>query len=122
MVRVVGIDPGTVGFDLCGLDDTRVLLDRALPTAEVAADPGPLVRLLEAAEPLDLIGTGCPSSRSTDSPSATSFSPSCPATTTRRPASSACAGSPRRCARRASGTALDDLDLEGADAIRREME
>jgi predicted butyrate kinase (DUF1464 family) len=55
MPRVVGIDPGTVSLDVCGLDDGRLFLDRSLPTGEALADPGSLVALLEAAGPLDLI-------------------------------------------------------------------
>lgn len=55
MARVIGIDPGTVSFDLCGLEDDRVFLDRSLPAAEVTADPESLVGLLTAAMPLDLI-------------------------------------------------------------------
>src|SRR5205085_1059815 len=34
MPRVIGIDPGTVTIDLCGLDNGRLFLDRSLPTAE----------------------------------------------------------------------------------------
>ena len=45
MPRVVGIDPGTVSMDLCGLEDGRVYLDRALPTAEVARAPERLVEV-----------------------------------------------------------------------------
>ncbi len=55
MPRVVGIDPGTVSIDVCGLDDGRVFLDRSLPTAEALADPRILVELLERAGPLDLV-------------------------------------------------------------------
>lgn len=32
MPRVVGIDPGTVSLDLCGLDDVRLFLDATWPT------------------------------------------------------------------------------------------
>jgi predicted butyrate kinase (DUF1464 family) len=53
--RVIGIDPGTVSIDLCGLDDGRVFLDRSLPTAEALADPAALLALLDAAAPLDLV-------------------------------------------------------------------
>src|SRR3989442_13614873 len=67
MPRVIGIDPGTVSIDLCGLADGRVFLDRALPTAEALADPAALVRLLEAAGSLDLVagpsGYGLPLGR-----------------------------------------------------------
>jgi len=55
MPRVIGIDPGTVSIDLCGLDDGRVFLDESLPTAEALADPAAFVARLEAAGPLDLI-------------------------------------------------------------------
>jgi predicted butyrate kinase (DUF1464 family) len=55
MPRVIGIDPGTINIDLCGLDDGRVFIDRSLPTGEALADPAALVLALEAAQPLDLI-------------------------------------------------------------------
>jgi len=54
-MRVIGIDPGTVSVDLCGLDDGRVFLDRSLPTADALADPGVLHDILAAAGPLDLV-------------------------------------------------------------------
>jgi len=38
MPRVLGIDPGTVSFDICGLDDGRVFFDRSVPTADALAD------------------------------------------------------------------------------------
>jgi predicted butyrate kinase (DUF1464 family) len=53
--RVIGIDPGTVSIDLCGLEDGRVFLDRSLPTADALAVPSPLIDLLRAAAPLDLV-------------------------------------------------------------------
>ena len=55
MPRVIGIDPGTITIDLCGLDDGLVFIDRSLPTAEALADPAALVAALETAQPLDLI-------------------------------------------------------------------
>lgn len=55
MARVVGIDPGTVSFDLYGLEDGRPFLDRSVPSREVAARPELLLELLAAAGPLDLI-------------------------------------------------------------------
>ena len=55
MTRVIGIDPGTVSIDLCGLDHGRVFLDRTLPTAAALADPAALIGLLRDAGPLDLI-------------------------------------------------------------------
>src|SRR5256885_11614667 len=70
MPRVIGIDPGTVSIDLCGLDDGRLFLDRSWPTAEALADPAPFVAELEAAGPLDLVvgpsGDGLPITRVQD--------------------------------------------------------
>jgi len=67
MPRVVGIDPGTVSLDVCGLDDGRVFLDRAFPTSEALADPARLVALLADAGPLDCVagpsGYGLPLTR-----------------------------------------------------------
>src|SRR5256885_16313072 len=70
MPRVIGIDPGTVSIDLCGLDDGHLFLDRSWPTAEALADPAPFVAELEAAGPLDLVvgpsGDGLPITRVQD--------------------------------------------------------
>lgn len=55
MPRVVGIDPGTVTIDACGLDDGRVVLDRSWPTAEVTADPDAFAHELKALGTPDLV-------------------------------------------------------------------
>src|ERR1700733_9397143 len=55
MPRVIGIDPGTVSVDVCGLDDGRVFLDRSLPTSEALGHSSILVGLIDAAAPLDLV-------------------------------------------------------------------
>ena len=55
MPRVIGIDPGTVSIDLCGLADGELFLDCSIPTAEALADPARIVALLRDAGPLDLI-------------------------------------------------------------------
>ena len=55
MSRVIGVDPGTVSLDICGLEDGRLFLDLSLPTGDALADPAALVTLLESAGPLDLI-------------------------------------------------------------------
>jgi predicted butyrate kinase (DUF1464 family) len=39
MVRVIGIDPGTKSFDLCGLDDEEVILDISISTKDIVKDP-----------------------------------------------------------------------------------
>ncbi len=54
-MRVIGIDPGTVSIDLCGLDDRRVFLDVSVPTADALADPAAFVARLQRTGPLDLI-------------------------------------------------------------------
>jgi predicted butyrate kinase (DUF1464 family) len=52
---VVGIDPGTVSFDVCALDGGEVLLDDTFRSPELALDPTPLVDALRAHGPLDLV-------------------------------------------------------------------
>ena len=54
MPRVIGIDPGTVTIDLCGLDEGRLFLGRTLPTAEALRSPQTIVEIVEAAAP-DLV-------------------------------------------------------------------
>ncbi|MEA3377391.1 MAG: DUF1464 family protein, partial [Chloroflexota bacterium] len=54
-VRAIGIDPGTVSFDVCGLEGERVFLDQTIPTERLASHPGALVEVLEEAGPVDLI-------------------------------------------------------------------
>jgi predicted butyrate kinase (DUF1464 family) len=70
MPRVVGVDPGTVSLDLCGLEDGRLILDATWPTAEALAEPERLVERLEAMGPLDLIvgpsGYGLPLRRASE--------------------------------------------------------
>ena len=73
MPRVIGIDPGTVSVDLCGLEDGAVFLDQTLPTAEALANPSVIVDRLDAAHrdrPLDLVagpsGYGLPLTRAQD--------------------------------------------------------
>ncbi len=70
MPRVLGIDPGTVSIDLCGLDGTTVWLDRTLPTRDALQDPAAFLQLLTAEGPPDLIagpsGYGLPLIRARD--------------------------------------------------------
>ena len=54
-MRVIGIDPGTVSFDVCGLEDGQVYLDTTLPSADFAANPQLLLDLLTSSPPLDLV-------------------------------------------------------------------
>ena len=55
MPRVIGIDPGTVSIDLCGLDGERLYLDRSLPTAGALSDPESFIALLSEGGAPDLI-------------------------------------------------------------------
>jgi predicted butyrate kinase (DUF1464 family) len=55
MPLVVGIDPGTVSIDLCGLQDGRLVLDRSWPTAEAVANPAGLAAEIAAAGRPDLV-------------------------------------------------------------------
>jgi predicted butyrate kinase (DUF1464 family) len=55
MPRVIGIDPGTVSFDVCGLDDGQLFMDTTLPSPEFASDPQKLIDLIQSAQPVDLI-------------------------------------------------------------------
>lgn len=55
MMRVIGIDPGTVSIDLCGLADGRLWLDQSWPTADALAEPERFVAALTGAGPIDLI-------------------------------------------------------------------
>ncbi len=55
MSRVAGVDPGTVSFDVCVLDDGDVILERSFSTRDVGADPVPLVETLSGHGPFDLV-------------------------------------------------------------------
>jgi predicted butyrate kinase (DUF1464 family) len=70
MPRVIGIDPGTLSIDICGLDDGRLFVDRSLPTVEALVTPSVLLDLLEQAGPLDLVagpsGYGLPLTNARD--------------------------------------------------------
>ena len=55
MPRVIGIDPGTVSVDVCGLEDGQVFLDLSIPTADALASPSRIPDLLEQAAPIDLV-------------------------------------------------------------------
>jgi predicted butyrate kinase (DUF1464 family) len=55
MPRVVGIDPGTVSIDVCGLDDGRLVLDRTWPTADALSDPDGFISYLRSAGPPALL-------------------------------------------------------------------
>jgi predicted butyrate kinase (DUF1464 family) len=55
MPRVLGIDPGTLNIDVCGIEDGTMFLDRSLPTNEALAAPETFLTLLESTGPLDLV-------------------------------------------------------------------
>jgi len=51
----VGLDPGTVSLDVCGLVDGQLYLDRSWPTAEFLANPDGLLDLLTGSGAPDLV-------------------------------------------------------------------
>ena len=55
MTRVAGVDPGTVSFDVCVLDDGEVIAERSFSTEAVGADPAPLVETLTGHGPYQLV-------------------------------------------------------------------
>ena len=55
MTRVAGVDPGTVSFDVCALEDGEVILERSFRTADVGADPQLLVTALADVGPFELV-------------------------------------------------------------------
>jgi predicted butyrate kinase (DUF1464 family) len=55
MIRVVGIDPGTMSIDVCGIADGRLYLDRSWPTEEALSHPDAFLELLTQAGLPDLI-------------------------------------------------------------------
>jgi len=70
MPRVIGVDPGTVSFDLYGLADGKPFLEHSIPAPSLAEHPEAVVELLLAAQPLDLVagpsGYGLPCVRIED--------------------------------------------------------
>jgi predicted butyrate kinase (DUF1464 family) len=55
MPRVAGVDPGSVSFDLCVLQDGRPVLERVFESGSLGHDPGPLLDGLLRHGPYDLI-------------------------------------------------------------------
>ena len=53
--RVAGVDPGTVSFDVCVLDDGEVAFERSFSTEDVGADPALLVEAVAGHGPFDLV-------------------------------------------------------------------
>jgi predicted butyrate kinase (DUF1464 family) len=55
MTRVVGIDPGTVSIDVCGLADGQLYLDRSWPTEEVVGNTADFLEILGSGGAPDLV-------------------------------------------------------------------
>jgi predicted butyrate kinase (DUF1464 family) len=55
MTRVVGIDPGTLSIDVCGVVDGELYLDRSWPTAQALSDPAAFIALLTRSGTPDLV-------------------------------------------------------------------
>jgi predicted butyrate kinase (DUF1464 family) len=55
MPRVAGIDPGTVSFDLCVLQDGEPVVEQVFETETLSEDSRPLLRTLTRHGPYDLV-------------------------------------------------------------------
>ncbi len=55
MARVLGIDPGTKSFDICGLEDGEVYFEQVIDTPRLVDGPEPMMQAIEEAGPLNLI-------------------------------------------------------------------
>jgi len=70
VLRVIGIDPGTLSIGLCGIEDGRLFLDRSIPTADALASPSLILDELSRAGAVDLIagpsGYGLPLTHAQD--------------------------------------------------------
>ncbi len=70
MPRVAGVDPGTVSFDLCVLDDGEPVLEQVFQAGTLSADSRPLLEALARHGPYDLVygpsGYGLPLAAAAD--------------------------------------------------------
>jgi predicted butyrate kinase (DUF1464 family) len=55
MVKVVGIDPGTKSFDLCGLEDGKLILDKSIDCKSVIKNPKVIVETIKRLGNVDLV-------------------------------------------------------------------
>jgi predicted butyrate kinase (DUF1464 family) len=55
MPRVAGVDPGTVSFDLCVLQDGEPVVERTFATGALGEDSAPLLQTLAEHGPYDLV-------------------------------------------------------------------
>jgi len=55
MPRVAGVDPGTVSFDLCVLQDGEPVLEKVFETGSLSENPAPLLQTLFDHGPYDLV-------------------------------------------------------------------
>ena len=55
MPRVAGVDPGTVSFDLCVLQDGEPVVEQVFETGSLSEDSGPLLEALARNGPYDLV-------------------------------------------------------------------
>ena len=55
MPRVAGVDPGTVSFDLCVLQDGEPVVEQVFETGSLSEDSGPVLEGLQRHGPYDLV-------------------------------------------------------------------
>ncbi|MFA5031478.1 MAG: DUF1464 family protein [bacterium] len=54
-MKVVGIDPGTKGFSVLGMDGDKIFLDEMFPTQEIVSDMNKLVKIVTDYMPFDAL-------------------------------------------------------------------
>ena len=54
-MRCLGLDPGTISIDLCGIDDGRLVVDESIPTQSALADPDGFVARVAQLGPFECI-------------------------------------------------------------------
>ena len=55
MPRVAGVDPGTVSFDVCVLQDGETVAEQVFESSSLEEDSGPLLQALACHGPYELV-------------------------------------------------------------------
>ena len=55
MLRVVGIDPGSLSWDFFGLEDEKIILDVSIPSKELVKEPEKALSIIKSVKDIDLM-------------------------------------------------------------------
>jgi len=55
LLRVLGIDPGSLSWDFFGLEDNKIILDTSIPTQELVHEPQKAITIIKSVENIDLM-------------------------------------------------------------------